>query len=126
VVQLDLPMPVKKVSARQEVKQDGGRLALQRGPLVYCVEGADNKGKAWNFVMPADTQVETLASKVLNEPIMALVMKVPVFTTSADGKAIQTEVKPITAIPYYAWANRGQNEMQVWLPTSVQSIRINP
>jgi DUF1680 family protein len=50
---------------------------------------------------------------------------VPVMTVSSDGSSLQTEKKKITAIPYYTWANRGKNEMQVWLPTTIKNIKIN-
>jgi DUF1680 family protein len=56
---------------------------------------------------------------------MTISMKVPAIAVSSDGSQVQTKEKRITAIPYYAWANRGKNEMQVWLPTSFQNIKIN-
>jgi hypothetical protein len=62
---------------------------------------------------------------ILDEPIKALSAIVPVMTVSADGNSMQMERKKITAIPYYTWANRGKNEMQVWLPTSIKNVKIN-
>ena len=60
-----------------------------------------------------------------DEPIVTLQATVPVIIVNADGTSIHTESKTITAIPYYTWANRGKNEMQVWLPTKIKDVKIN-
>jgi len=125
VVDYELPMQTNRVIARSELKQDANRIAIQRGPLVYCVEGADNNGKAWNIIIPKNTKFETIDYKVLDENIKALTTEVPVITVSEDGTSLKTENKKITAIPYYTWANRGKNEMQVWLPTKITDVTIN-
>lgn len=113
------------VKSKTEIKQNEDRVAIQRGPLVYCIEGADNNGKAWNIVIPPNTQFETIDYKVLDETVKALTAEVPVIIVSDDGLTIKTEKKKVIAIPYYAWANRGKNEMQVWLPTSIKDVKIN-
>ena len=113
------------MSARPELKQDSGRIAIQRGPLVYCVEGADNNGKAWNIIVPENTRFTIIDHKVQDETVKALTAEVPVVTVGADGLSLKTEMKKIIAIPYYTWANRGKNEMQVWLPVKIADIKIN-
>ena len=113
------------VQAKKEIKQDEGRVAIQRGPVVYCVEGADNNGKAWNIIIPPDTKFETIDYKVLDENVKALTAVVPVVIVGEDGLSLKTENKKIIAIPYYTWANRGKNEMQVWLPTKITDIKLN-
>jgi len=118
-------MQTNKVIAREELKQDKGRIAIQRGPVVYCIEGADNNGKAWNVIIPENTKFETIDYKVLDEPVKALSAEVPVITVGEDGLSLKTEKKKIIAIPYYTWANRGKNEMQVWLPTKITDIKLN-
>ncbi|HPG10725.1 MAG TPA: glycoside hydrolase family 127 protein, partial [Chitinophagaceae bacterium] len=125
VLELNFPMEVKQLMARDELKQDSNRIAIQRGPIVYCVEGADNNGKAWNIIVPENTVFETIDYKVQDEHIKALTAEVPVITVGDDGVSLQTEKKKITAIPYYTWANRGRNEMQVWLSTKVTDVKIN-
>jgi DUF1680 family protein len=125
VLSFEYAMPVTRVVSRAEVKQNEGRIALQRGPLVYCVEGADNKGTAWDFIIPSSTVFDVHDYTVLDEKVKAISMQVPSITISEGGTRVQTQEKSITAIPYYAWANRGKNEMQVWLPTSFQNIKIN-
>ncbi len=124
-VTYDLPMQVNRLVSATDLKFNNNRVAIQRGPIVYCVEGADNNNKAWNFILPATADFEISDQTILDEPIKALSAIVPVMTVSADGSSLQTEKKKITAIPYYTWANRGKNEMQVWLPTTIKNIKIN-
>ena len=125
VVQLNLPMEIKRVVARDEVNADSNRVALQRGPLVYCVEGVDNNDKAWNIILPDDAVLRVEPANVLSESILAIKAETPVVTVAADGKSLKTEKKPVTAIPYYTWANRGRSPMQVWLPKSIEEVYIN-
>lgn len=124
-VEWTMPMEVQKIVSKDSLKQDKDRVALQRGPIVYCVEGADNNGKAWNILFPANTAVTTINYTILDEPVIALEANVPVITTGADAASLQTEVKKITAIPYYTWCNRGSNQMQVWLPVKINDVKLN-
>ena len=107
------------------MKQNNNRIAIQRGPIVYCVEGADNNNKAWNIIILSNTKFETIDYKVMDEQVKALTAEVPVVIVGDDGFSIRTEKRKIIAIPYYTWANRGKNEMQVWLPTSIKDVKIN-
>jgi len=120
-----LPMEARKVTAREDLKQDKERIALQRGPIVYCVEGADNDSKAWNILFPANTTVTAINYKILDEPVIALEATVPVISTGKDALSLQTSLKKITAIPYYTWCNRGSNPMQVWLPVKINDVKLN-
>jgi len=124
-VELYLPMEVEKVISKNDVKANNDRIALQRGPLMYCVEGADNDGQAWNIILPDNASFKTKAYTVVQEPVVAIQASVPVVAISADGMGVQTEQKNITAIPYYTWANRGQNPMQIWLPKQVKEVKVN-
>ncbi len=124
-VVLTLPMDVKQVVARAEVAQDQDRVALQRGPLVYCVEGADNDNQAWNFVVPASTAFTVTDRPDLLGGISTIQFQAQAIQVGTDGVSVKTEPKTITAIPYYAWCNRGQNAMQVWLPRKIKEIKIN-
>jgi len=125
VVHFSLPMEIKKVVSRNEIKFNTDRVALQRGPLVYCVEGADNEGRAWNLVLPDNVIFTEYKHKILDEELIAIRADMQVVNVSADGLNITTEKKAITAIPYYAWCNRGQNPMQVWLPIRIKDIKVN-
>ncbi|HEY0678411.1 MAG TPA: beta-L-arabinofuranosidase domain-containing protein [Chitinophagaceae bacterium] len=125
VVEFELPMPARLVSSRKEVKQNINRLAIQRGPLVYCVESTDNGQQAWNILMEENSIFSPHNFQLGTEEVIALKGELPIVTVSADGKAVQTERRTVTAIPYYSWANRGQAQMQVWLPTVIQDIKLN-
>jgi DUF1680 family protein len=124
-VELNLPMEVKRIVARSEVKQNESRVALQRGPLVYCIEGVDNGGEAWNLFLPGDAKFETTHQKDLLGGVTTIAFNAPTLQIDSNGQSVTTQVKKITAIPYYAWCNRGQNEMQVWLPTKIKDIKVN-
>ena len=125
VVEMAIPMTIKKIIARDELKQDNDRMALQLGPLIYCFEGADNNGKAWNFIMPANADFKVENFKVKDESVIALVSNLPVVNVTADGTALTTGLQQVKAIPYYTWCNRGSNPMQVWLPVKIKDIKIN-
>lgn len=124
VVEVNLPMEVRQVASRKEVKADQDRVALQRGPLVYCVEGADNEGKAWNILVPDKATFATKSHQILDEPVVAIQANVSVAEAAPDGLTVQIKPRTITAIPYYAWANRGKSPMQVWLPSRIREIKI--
>ncbi|HMQ08684.1 MAG TPA: glycoside hydrolase family 127 protein, partial [Saprospiraceae bacterium] len=125
-IKLHFPMEVKEVVADERVKQNNGRVALQRGPLVYCVEGADNQGKAWNFILPENTVYTTSFQPGLLGGVVTIQFEAPVVSIDDTGQNVRTSLETMTAIPYFTWANRGQNEMQVWLPRKFKQIRINP
>jgi DUF1680 family protein len=107
------------------VRSDIDRIAIQRGPLVYCVEGADNKDGVWNLTYPSNTNFTTLDYKILDESVVALQTELPSAIANENGDAIQIEKRKIIAIPYYCWANRGANDMQVWLPIKIKEVKIN-
>ena len=125
VIEFEYGMPVERITSRSELKQNVDRVALQRGPLVYCVEGADNNGKAWNIILPDNASLITGKEDILSEPVVTILAEVPVIDVAADGFTLTTSKKTITAIPYYTWCNRGSNQMQVWLPTKIKDVKLN-
>jgi DUF1680 family protein len=124
-IEIKLPMNVRRIIARPEVKQDIDRVALQVGPIVYCIEGTDNNKHAMNVVLPENTIFVVKDFSVLSEKVKALQAEVPVITVAGDGLSLFTEKKQITAIPYYTWCNREKNEMQVWIPQRINNIKLN-
>jgi hypothetical protein len=62
---------------------------------------------------------------ILDEQVVVLKARLPVVQVSDNGTNVQTQPQSVTAIPYYTWANRGKNEMQVWLPTKITDVKIN-
>jgi DUF1680 family protein len=125
VVTVDFPMNIKRVVSRPEVKADQDRVALQRGPLIYCVEGADNNNTAWNIILPDNVELKPSEKNIMSENVIAIEGIAPVLSIDENGTGVHTGMQKITAIPYYTWSNRGSGEMQVWLPKRISDIKIN-
>ncbi|PZV80935.1 hypothetical protein CLV31_111101 [Algoriphagus aquaeductus] len=102
----ELPLEIRQLQSRPEVLANSDRIAIQRGPLVYCVEGADNEGKILQLALGSNPNFTTKDYRILDENVQAIEFQ------AIDGQTPKT----VTAIPYYTWANRGQNEMMVWIP----------
>ncbi|MBP1634684.1 MAG: glycoside hydrolase family protein [Acidobacteria bacterium] len=100
-VELSLPMPVRRVAANPAVEDDRGRVAIERGPLVYCLEGPDNGGEVATRVLPDAAVLTPEARPDLLNGVVVI---------KAAGEA-----PGLTLIPYYAWANRGASNMEVWI-----------
>lgn len=101
VIEYSLPMEIRKVKANDLVDADKGLVAIERGPIVYCVEGADNANIDKLGVTP-ETTFDNIFEKELLGGIEVI--------TASDTKG-----KAFKAIPYYVWDNRGANKMKVWL-----------
>jgi DUF1680 family protein len=115
VVELTLDMPVQRLQANPSVEADKGRVVLMRGPLVYCFEGADNGGAVRNLSIPADTQfTPEYKSSLLGGVTVLHATATGVFQTAAN--AVVAVPFKVMATPYYANANRGTCQMQVWMP----------
>jgi hypothetical protein len=122
VVEVNLPMEVRRVLASDSVKNDIGKVALQRGPIMYCAEWADNNGKTSNIIIPANTTFTSEFKPDVLNGIMTLKAEVPVVTFTDES--IATQKQHFTAIPYYSWANRGKGEMTVWFPAQIKDVDI--
>ena len=122
-IEMLLPMEVRTVSANEKLTDDIGKVALQRGPLMYCAEWVDNHGKAANLIIPNNTKFTTQFQPALLHGVKVLTAEVPAVIV-ANGNSISTVKQKLTAIPYYSWANRGQGEMMVWFPTQVKDIEL--
>jgi hypothetical protein len=109
-IELELPMPVRRVLAHEAVEDDRGRVAIQRGPLVYAVEEADNGPGIGALTLPDDAVLEPRRRPDLLGGVVAIEA-----SPAGGGQPLAT------AIPYYAWANRGAGEMAVWLRRAGES-----
>ncbi len=118
VVELNLPMPVRRVLAHAQVRADNGRAAIQRGPIVYAVESVDNDGRVSNLSLPLSVVLRHDFRPSLLGGVA--VVSGPGTITDATG----AHKVDVTAVPYFAWANRGKGEMAVWLPYQVAASRI--
>lgn len=122
VVAVTLPMEVRRVVANPRVQDDLGKVALQRGPVIYCAEWADNQGRASNLIVPATAQFTATYKPDLLNGVTTLTATVPAVQVNEAAGTIQTVPQTLTAIPYYAWANRGKGEMTVWFPAKVLDV----
>jgi DUF1680 family protein len=107
LVEVDFPMPVRRVHAHPDVAADRGRVTLMRGPIVYCLEAADQPFAIADFSLPAGAAVTAEARPALLGGVTVL---------RGQGLAGGNASAAFTAIPYYAWANREPGAMIVWIP----------
>lgn len=118
-VEVEFPMPVRKVIADERVKEDLSKITVQRGPVIYCAEWPDNiEGNVLNLLIKKDAAFTT-------EFVPSLLEGTQVINTSGfqtkrtlDGKVEVLNEEPVTLIPYALWNNRGAGQMMVWLPTT--------
>ena len=101
-VELDFPMEVDRIEAHPLVEADRGRVAIQRGPIVYCFEAVDNEGRVRNIQLARDPQFQTEWKPDLLGGVVVISAK------TSQGRTVR-------AIPYYAWDHREPGEMIVWV-----------
>jgi DUF1680 family protein len=118
VIALNLPMPVRRVVANDKVAADRSRVAVQRGPIVFCAEWPDNPGvSVRNLILSDDTSLTARFEPALLGGVETITGHTFTVTPDATGKVVRTE-HDLKLIPYFAWANRGRGEMTVWLAQS--------
>jgi DUF1680 family protein len=116
-IELHLPMPIRQVRANSFAKEDRDRVALQRGPLVYCVEWIDNDGHALNIMLPTGSPLKTESEPDLFGGVETITGRATILGQGA---------RQFTAVPYHAWNNRGMGEMQVWIGRGVNQAWVAP
>jgi DUF1680 family protein len=118
-IALDFPMPVQRLRAHPRVRHDGGRVALQRGPLVYCIEEFDNGAQLDQLLLPRGAAISARFDPAVLGG--AVVLEAEARRVVATDEALYSTAEPhtqpakLTAIPYALWANRGEGEMSVWI-----------
>jgi DUF1680 family protein len=116
VIELNLPMPIRRVLANDHVAADRGRVAIERGPIVYAAEWPDNpKGQVRNLMLPRNERMLAEFKPDLLRGVTVVKGRAIALAYDAQGQVTKTE-QEFTAIPYYAWANRGRGQMMVWFP----------
>jgi hypothetical protein len=115
-IELALPMPVRRVLANDHVAADRGRVAIERGPIVYAAEWVDNAdGKVRNLMLPANAQFTAEYRPAMLKGVEVVTGKAIALSYNEGGQVVKHQ-QDLTMIPYYAWANRGRGQMAVWLP----------
>lgn len=117
-VTLTLAMPARRIRCHPAAAENRGRLAVERGPLLYCAEAADNGGRALPLALPPDA--------AFTEAPLALLPGHTVTALRTSGLAVTANLRDkrntrpadVTLIPYYAWCHRGAGEMRIWFPVS--------
>ena len=114
-------MPVEKVIANNKVATDRDRIALQRGPIVFCAEGVDNTNKnVLNLVIDKDAKLKSEFRTDLLNGVQTITGDVKAAVVDKDGNR-QLVKQKFVAVPYYAWNNRGLGQMVVWFASDVKS-----
>ncbi len=122
-IKISFPMEVKRVYAHPEVSEDAGKVALQRGPVIYCLEAADNPTQPHKITLPANVDFETEYEPDLLGGVVTIATVAEQLDDTGWDETLYRDTPPtarpfpIKAIPYYAWDNRDPGWMSVWLRT---------
>jgi uncharacterized protein len=120
-IELHFPMPVERIRANPNVRENAGKVALQRGPVVYCLEEADNGANLPSISLPKNSKLQaTFEENLLDGVCVVTAHAEQVDETAWNGelyKPIERRTKPISikAVPYFSWCNRDPGEMLVWI-----------
>lgn len=123
-VELILSMPVERVISHPNIRQAAGQIALQCGPIIYCLEEVDNGAQLANVVIPDSSNLEASFDSNLFNGVTVITgdaLRIEPNRTKSDlyrHRSQETQIEtPFTfrAIPYYLWANREPGEMRVWI-----------
>jgi DUF1680 family protein len=116
-IELNLPMPIRRVVSHKNLKDNAGLTAVQRGPIVYCFEGVDNPKGLAKLILPANAKLKVEYDGDLLGGIVTIKGQGKIQQPQAAAQPTLESIEAV-AIPYYAWAHRGKSEMAVWLPHS--------
>ncbi len=125
VIEFNLPMPVRRLLANEKVAEDKGRVALQRGPIVYCMEAPDvEDGRVLNLLLEDTANLEAQFRPALLNGLTVIkgIAQAYRLEKTDDEQTIVKERKNFQAIPYYAWSHRGRGEMAVWLARDENAV----
>ncbi len=116
IIEVTFPMSIRKVLANKKVIEDNYKYSLERGPIVYCAEWPDNEGKVRNLLLDKDANFTYEYKKDLINGVNIIKGTCESLSIDKSDNSTITKEKNFIAIPYYAWAHRGNGEMTVWLP----------
>ena len=120
-------MPVRKVIADERIKDDNGKVAIQRGPVIYCAEWPDNNtGNVLDLVLDQQSPLTTEFIPSLLDGIEIIKTKGFQTKKTLEGRIEKLPEEQITLIPYALWNNSGPGQMMVWLPTATKTAHPLP
>lgn len=126
-VVIDFPMTIERIVCDNRVAQDVGKAAIQRGPLVYCLEHPDiEDGRVLNLMLDKDTALTAVPT---DDPVLGHITmirgKAAELSRTREGR-LERKSEQFSAIPYYAWAHRGKGQMAVWIPYTEENANPLP
>jgi len=121
-VEVHFDMEARTVKANPAVEADRGKIAVERGPVVYCAEWPDNDFNIFSIILNKKPVFKVETKKDLLYGINTIQTDAQSLSYDAQGKLVTKEVK-LNMIPYYAWAHRGSGDMAVWLPVDLSATR---
>lgn len=125
VVEIHFDMQPRVVRANEKVTADRGRVAIERGPIVYCAEWPDNDFNVHNILLNQHPSFQVVDKPDLLYGIREITTDAQALSYDAAGKLAVKDVN-LTLIPYYAWAHRGEGDMEVWLPIEICASSAQP
>jgi len=126
VIEASFPMPIRRVLAHPAVKDDIEKVSLERGPIVYCAEWPDNGGRVSNLVLEDNNPLSAERRDNLLSGVTVIKGEATALYEGKRGGPVIAKKQQFIAIPYYAWAHRGEGEMTVWLARSPSTVRPLP
>jgi len=124
-IDLELPLPVRRIETNPLVVNNRGKIALQRGPLVYCLEGIDHhNGFMFDTMIPDQVEIKSRYEKDLLNGVVTLTC--PGKKLVKENQRTVEKETLVKAIPYYTWNNRGRSCMLVWIPQKRDAAILEP
>jgi uncharacterized protein len=124
-IRLVMDMPVRRVLCKDEVEANRNRVALERGPVVFCAEGADNEGGVFSRWLPDGAAVTAAFKPDLLGGVMTLSAASRARERAENGGIVERDA-PLKFVPYAVWNHRGVSEMQVWIARNADTARPAP
>lgn len=122
-IEIEMPMEIRRITANDKVESNRGKIALQRGPIVYCAEWPDNNGSVRNILLTDGNNYAADFEKDLLNGVEVIKGKAYACKYVGEKKEIEKTLQDLKVIPYYAWAHRGAGEMSVWLADNDSAVR---
>ena len=119
-VEIHFDMEPRVVRANGHVAADKGRVAIERGPIVYCAEHPDNSCDVLSVLINQEPTFQLGNKTIMNTNVQTLTTDAQTLTFNSQGK-LQAQDERLVLIPYYAWAHRGPGKMTVWIPQDLNA-----
>lgn len=124
-INLDIPMNINRVIANGKVVADRGQVALERGPILFCLESVDNSFELNRMIIPDVKELRFVHDKSIFSGTYTIQGEGNVIKPTADQLSLENEIVTFKAIPYNVWDNREPAKMRVWLPRTVTQFSLS-